>query len=264
MQGFPGFDIGLEDGQQFGFGGLSGDPNDGMNARSSRWRKDMTYQRYHERQQHKWLAGKGMKKTVQGAQAAGLHPLFALGYQGLGSGAGAPMQIGSAATSPTTGSYKAISPMERAAVDESQARAELYRAQKDQIDWDFENSKTARLRQALNSQQDQPKVSEPPSVQAPGHVTMTRDSKFATSRSTEAEEWERRYGELGGIIGGIVNAGMDIVKNTFPVKTYDKALDHNIRQKQYRKARKKGYRQKYKSGYGWGSLFSPNQRGSFK
>lgn len=178
---------------------------------------------------------------VKGAQAAGLHPLFALGGSVPPSGGGGMITQG---YSEDTGqrfqvSKHRISPTEAAAIRESNARTDLLKTEKDLAIQQYNDSKRARF----NQDAEKPLMTNSHS----GAKVERHQIDFANT--PDAEDWERRYGEVGEFIGSIINMGADAMANT-PPELWDKLIDLTIQGREYERKRpefkKRNLRQDYR------------------
>lgn len=194
------------------------------------------------------VAEKYRNRQIQGrvadAKAAGLHPLAALGIApgstgGMGGGGATSMPM---ATESPTGSavgegIRAATAIARNNVDRAhQARMADLNVQEQQLrnTWleeQIKNSRAKRLETLTNSggrgitmdqaRRDQEKLQHG----LESRIRTSRDKSFATGATSPAEDWEGRYGEMGGIVGGLVNSGYDLVHNLLSQATVDQLVD---------------------------------------
>lgn len=187
-----------EEGLSFGIN------NDSYRSANRRLRKDYQYAARYQPGITAANAGANLRGTVKAAQRAGLHPLFALGGSAGGS---APAFVGAQESGNVGGSFssKRIRPEEAAMIRESNARTDLLKAQRKQVE-----AETA----VINSPNTKTiPLEDGPAPQAEGLHQVMGNAKFGTSQSQSAQGAEDRYHELGGFFQGLVNAGGDVVYN---------------------------------------------------
>ncbi len=189
-----------------------------------------------------------IQRRAKDAKKAGLHPLAALGISPAGS---PPHQVGSQSGIEGQVSSKTLSGPEAAAIRESNARTKLLGAQTDEVKASMAASLAARAKEAIQNHQDKP-------IAQAVHKGMLVESGVAKFANTpDAQQLEDRYGEIGGLLGGLVNMGADGVAN-IPESVFDSYVDklqkaYTSRARSRRRLRNKI--RKYKPGYS----FSPYQ-----
>ncbi len=187
----------------------------------------------------------------RGWEAAGFHPLWAMGG---GGSLGAPQAIGGQTSSPgITGHFssKTIRPEEAASIRESNARRRLLDKQADEIQSRIDASNAVKTTNELAAA---------PRNQAGGTgLSFGGDTRFNTGISLGAQEAEDRWHELGGFGVGLMNIGADAVQNTLDAdKSVQRTIDWyaraareeakpKFRDYDRKKYNYKGYRSKKKS-----------------
>ncbi|MEM2002493.1 MAG: hypothetical protein QXT77_07620 [Candidatus Methanomethylicaceae archaeon] len=182
------------------------------------------------------FAQKGIRWRVADAKAAGVHPLFALGAQTSsftpsiqpttdGSGvANASAHIGDAVA--RKGMQKieqqaaAVAAAEAASrINANNAQADFYRAQ-------AESSRHMRGQQsALVTQDAAAKAESQVAPPAPAQsVDVAGNRVLPRPGWSNAEDFEARYGEIGGLAAGIVNTVVDTAHNL----GYDQSVTKSV------------------------------------
>lgn len=190
-----------------------------------------------------------MNRQIQGrvadAKAAGLHPLFAMGYTGAGGSGGnvTPQRPQAGPGAPSVSSRGKQSPLQRQ-MDELTIRRQRVALEKDQVELMAARSAEARIEQAANYKRSAPLPDEYKTPAAlPPAETMTKKNILRGAFGgayempegiTPQREWEDRIGEAADWTAGPAIALRIIQKREKRMR----GMRHQIRAARRAKARK--------------------------
>ncbi|AXL14889.1 DNA pilot protein [Microviridae sp.] len=175
------------------------------------------------------IYGKQVQTRVTDAKAAGLHPLAALGVS---MGPSAPASTPNIPGQSNNGS--AIADATRAlsnVAEQSRSRSHSERIQalslqeqqlrNDWLEAQIKNEEARRLAALANAAGRGSQAEVGPG----GEIAVNERQRVSLSNIANTEDWEKRYGEPGGLVMSPVVAGSDVVHNLVDQAVVDQLID---------------------------------------